>query len=135
MPDVRQESKSLSVNRDTVTYIVCTVVRYFEAGYLKILQLHGFSFSDEMRMCFIQLLGHAVTPVDALMYFRCRIYRNVMFTRQVSDSFDMISMIDQYKTASEQLSEQGLTINSRMINDSKISDHHAIIVTENIKKS
>ena len=46
---------------------------------------------------------------------------------------DMISTIDQYKTASEQLSEQGLTINSRMINDSKISDHHAIIVTENIK--
>ena len=93
MPDVRQESKSLSVNRDTVTYIVCTVVRHFEAGYLKILQLHDFSFSDEMRMCFIQLFGHAVTPVDALMYFRGRIYRNVMFARQVPDSFDMISMI------------------------------------------
>lgn len=44
-------------------------------------------------MCFIQLFGHAVTPVDALMYFWCRIYRNVMFARQVSDSFDMISMI------------------------------------------
>lgn len=51
----------------------------------------------------------------------------------VSGYIDMISTIDQYKTASEQLSEQGLTINSRMINDSKISDHHAIIVTENIK--
>lgn len=44
-----------------------------------------------------------------------------------------ISTIDIYNNASSKVIEKGLNIDKRIVNDSKVTDHHAIICTENIE--
>lgn len=52
--------------------------------------------------------------------------------QQVPEYIQMISTVSKYQVLARSLINQGLNIDSRMINNAKISDHHAIIVTENI---
>lgn len=60
-------------------------------------------------------------------------YLSTEMKQMIPGYIDMIGTIDKYQNTANELIKGSLTINSRMINDSKISDHHAIIVTENIE--
>lgn len=44
-----------------------------------------------------------------------------------------ISTIDEYKEVAEYLLNRGLNIDKKIVDDSEVTDHHAIIVTEKIK--
>lgn len=44
-----------------------------------------------------------------------------------------ISSIDKYKSVAEALLKKGLNIDKKLVDDSKVTDHHALIVTERIK--
>ena len=44
-----------------------------------------------------------------------------------------ISSIDEYKEVAQYLLKTGLNIDKKIVDDSKVTDHHAIIVTEKIK--
>lgn len=58
-------------------------------------------------------------------------YLSTEMKNQIPYLLQMIGMQPGYEAANE-LIQKGLNITNRIINDSKISDHHAIIVTENI---
>lgn len=44
-----------------------------------------------------------------------------------------ISTIDNYKDVAEEVLSKGLNIDKKIVDDTKVTDHHAIIVTEKIK--
>lgn len=45
----------------------------------------------------------------------------------------MISTLQRYKVVAEALSSTGLNIDKKIVNDEKVTDHHALIVTEKIE--
>jgi len=51
----------------------------------------------------------------------------------LEDRVKAIGALDKYAPVSASLVSAGLNIDKRIVDDSKVTDHHAIIVTENIK--
>lgn len=45
-----------------------------------------------------------------------------------------VATLDKYKTIAGSLIEKGLNIDSKIVNDSKVTDHHALIVTDKIRE-
>lgn len=52
----------------------------------------------------------------------------------ISDRLKRMSEIGKYKLHAEALLNEGLNIDKKIVDDSKVTDHHAIIPTENIDK-
>lgn len=51
----------------------------------------------------------------------------------MKDRIKDIGAIKEYKEYSEALLKKGLNLDKRVVNDKKVTDHHALVVTENIK--
>lgn len=52
---------------------------------------------------------------------------------EMADRIKDIAYIDEYKQVAENLLQKGLNLDKRVVNNEKVTDHHAVLVTENVK--
>lgn len=60
-------------------------------------------------------------------------YLNTDVAEEMQQRIQDISLIKQYSVVAETLLKKGLNLDKRIVDNKKIEDHHALIVTENIK--
>lgn len=52
---------------------------------------------------------------------------------EMTDRIREIAFIEEYRAFAEKLLQKGLNLDKRVVNNEKVTDHHAVLVTENIK--
>lgn len=61
-------------------------------------------------------------------------YLNTDVADEMEERIRSIALLENYKESAQKLLEKGLNLDKRVVNNNKVVDHHAIIVTENIGK-
>ncbi len=93
-------------------------------------RLYGYSSDDVLKIAQSLYETHKLTtyPRTDSRYITVELAENL------ESLVEKIKNISEYKTSVEKILRDGLNIDERVANNSKISDHHALLCTENIDK-
>lgn len=93
-------------------------------------RLYGYTSDDVLKTAQSLYETHKVTTYPRTDSR----YITVELAEKLEDLVKKIGTIDEYKETANKVLEKGLNIDNRVADNSKISDHHALLCTENIDK-